>query len=199
MKKYLIETEVDLGMSHCGSVCLEGKAYVELSDDEVSRLIQLMRETGSTDVYDMELETVYPELFEKLNDACYEAAWTPTTLHWLNEGLEMAIGDPEFDEENVGLRALMKKAWSEFGFRFRYKAKDYTDSDGRINRNRIESDRLCAFKKFIDKLLEEMDDNEKIDFYLDNFKTSLEGTEIESYDLIIPQEIIDRAFPDEPV
>ena len=82
---YSIETDVCLGMSHCGSVNAEGSGYVDLSDEEVKILVDLIREKGTTDVEEMELEELHPEIFEKLDDAYREVASDAEELHWLWE------------------------------------------------------------------------------------------------------------------
>lgn len=64
-----IETEQSLGMSHYGPVSAEGVGTVELADEEVQTLIQLIREKGTTDVEQLGIKEIHPEIYEKLRKA----------------------------------------------------------------------------------------------------------------------------------
>ena len=46
MAKYTISHEC-CWMSHCGSVGTEGSGTVELSDEDVKKIVDLIRETGT--------------------------------------------------------------------------------------------------------------------------------------------------------
>lgn len=67
--KFKIESESFLGMGHCGSVSAEGTGFVELDENEVSQLVDLIREKKTTDVEELGLQKLYPAVYEKLVQA----------------------------------------------------------------------------------------------------------------------------------
>ena len=78
MALYSIESEQCLGMSHSGAVTVNGESAVELSDEEVDILVKLIKENKSTDVQDLDLEHLHPDIYEKLDEAYCQMA-SPTT------------------------------------------------------------------------------------------------------------------------
>lgn len=75
MAFYRIENELDLGMSHSGAVVIDGESTVELTDEDVEILVNLIREKHSTNVRKLGIEAMYPELYEKLDDAYRQLAY----------------------------------------------------------------------------------------------------------------------------
>ena len=71
MALYSIESEQCLGMSHSGAVTVNGESAVELSDEEVDILVKLIKEKDSTDVKDLDLKHLHPDIYEKLDDDYY--------------------------------------------------------------------------------------------------------------------------------
>ena len=67
MAEYKIECEQFLGISHSGGVYTNGESTVELTDEEVTTLLQLIRQKGTTDVDKIDLETTHPQLYAKLD------------------------------------------------------------------------------------------------------------------------------------
>ena len=86
MASYLIEVEIGLGWSHYGPESAKGKGSVELSDEDVKTLVDLIRKTGTTDVYDMKLKSHYPKIYKKLDEAYHKLSLQAVELHWLWEG-----------------------------------------------------------------------------------------------------------------
>ena len=58
MALYSIENDTCLGISHSGAVNVESEGYVELSDEEVAKIVDLIRQKGTTDIEGLELEDV---------------------------------------------------------------------------------------------------------------------------------------------
>ena len=66
----------NLGFSHYGSVEGYGNGTVELSEGDVTRLVNLIREMKTTDVEELQLKAKYPDIYEKLDEAFRDAART---------------------------------------------------------------------------------------------------------------------------
>ena len=109
MAEFNFSCTIYLGFSHCGEVTAEGKGTIELSDEEVAALVVLMREKGSTDVNELNLEEVYPEIYEKLADTCDSVAW--------NVALAEAARDAHYyDEDDTFLDKLQEYCESEYNY-----------------------------------------------------------------------------------
>ena len=88
MKRYDFTIEICLGL-HCNGVgeYVEGKGSVALEDDQVERLVSLIKENGGeTDVEKLGLKEKCPEIFKALDYASYDAACDANYKHWLIEG-----------------------------------------------------------------------------------------------------------------
>ena len=72
MALYSIESEQCLGISHSGAVTVNGESAVELSDEEVDILVKLIKEKGTTDVEELDLENLHPDIYKKLDEAYYD-------------------------------------------------------------------------------------------------------------------------------
>lgn len=172
MKKYKVEVEIELGMSHCGGVWVDGESIVELTDEEVDQLVDLIREHGTSDVDEMELETINPQLYEKLDWASHDAIWLPYQLHWLEEAF--------YDSECFNSDDLFDKAESEFGFN----PDDYDEDKFDCPE--------AAFRNHLEELVNGMDDEERFKFYTEKLGIEYDP-EVDGYYVAIPQEIIDKA------
>lgn len=106
MAEYTIECEQCLGISHDGAVYADGEGTVELSDEEVTTLVQLIHQKGTTDVGELDLETTHPDLYAKLDKAYHDMAQHAETMHWLWEGYEQSSKKPRNDQV-VGLRLMI--------------------------------------------------------------------------------------------
>ena len=70
MALYRIENDTCLGITHSGgAVNVESEGYVELSDEEVAKIVDLIRQKGTTDIDELELEEKYPDIYEKRREA----------------------------------------------------------------------------------------------------------------------------------
>ena len=98
MALYSIESEQCLGMSHSGAVTVNGESAVELSDEEVDILVKLIKEKDTTDVEDLDLKNLHPDIYEKLRKAYYKMAYDAEEMHWLWEGYYNGYYEYDFDE-----------------------------------------------------------------------------------------------------
>lgn len=105
MQTYKIDDDVCMGWACSGPVYEEGHGTVELSDEEVDTLVQLIREKGTTDVEELELESSHPELYKKLFDAYQKMEHEAQLRHWLWRGYK----EGEYNEKIDILKAYCKE------------------------------------------------------------------------------------------
>lgn len=86
MALYSIENDTCLGISHSGAVNVESEGYVELSDEEVAKIVELIRKEGTSDIKELRLEEIYPDIYKELDDAYYKIVYSAEEMHWLWEG-----------------------------------------------------------------------------------------------------------------
>ena len=194
MALYSIESEQCLGMSHHGAVTVNGESAVELSDEEVDILVKLIKEKGTTDVEELDLENLYPDIYEKLDDAYRNMAYNAEEMHWLWEGYNN--GYFEYDSEE-----LMNYCERELGFKFEYDEKDYYLDDPEdleegeepdIDEDQIEEDKNDAFSEWLDDYLSDLSDDEARDFFYNHMDADLNMDGVE-YTVGIPEAIIAKA------
>jgi hypothetical protein len=194
MALYSIESEQCLGMSHHGAVTVNGESAVELSDEEVDILVKLIQEKNSTDVGDLDLETLHPDIYKKLDEAYSDMAYRAEEIHWLWEGYNN--GYFEYDSEK-----LMDYCEKELGFEFEYDVKDYYLDDPEdleegeepdIDEDQIEEDKNDAFSEWLDDYVSGLDDDEARDFFYEHMDADLNMDDVE-YTVRIPQAIINKA------
>ena len=193
MAKYTIECEQCLGISHDGAVYTEGEGTVELSDEEVTTLVQLIRQKGTTDVGELDLETTHPDLYAKLDKAYHDLARRAETMHWLWEGYEN--GYYEYDEDE-----LMDYCEQELDFTFEYDEEDYLDEDDDLDEeddldeDEIRYDaKLHAFRSWLDDYLHSLSDEEVLSFMNEHMDACIEDEEVSEYTVSIPEAIIQKA------
>ena len=194
MSLYSIESEQCLGMSHHGAVTVDGESAVELSDEEVDILVKLIKENGTTDVEALDLENLYPDIYEKLDDAYRDMAYNAEEMHWLWEGYNNGY----FEYDTV---ELMNYCERELGFKFEYDEKDYYLDDPEdleegeepdIDEDQIEEDKSDAFSEWLDDYVSGLDDDEARDFFYEHMDADLNMDDVE-YTVEIPQAIINKA------
>ena len=194
MALYSIESELCLGMSHHGAVTVDGESAVELSDEEVDILVKLIKEKESTDIGDLDLEDLYPDIYQKLDKAYYKMAYDAEEMHWLWEGYNN--GYYEYDTVK-----LMNYCERELGFKFEYDEKDYYLDDPEdleegeepdIDEDQIEEDKNDAFSEWLNDYLSDLSDDEAHDFFYNHMDADLNMDDVE-YTVGIPQTIITKA------
>lgn len=185
MALYSIENDTCLGFSHSGgAVNVESEGYVELSDEEVAKIVDLIREKGTTDIGKLNLEEIYPDIYEKLREAYYDMAYNEEELHWLLEGYNSSYF--EYDEDE-----LMAYCKENCGFHFEYNKEDYIE-DGELDEEAIEEDESEAFNDWLDDYVSGLEDDEVKDFFYNHMNANLELDDVK-YSVGIPGAIIKLA------
>ena len=193
MALYSIESEQCLGMSHHGAVTVNGESAVELSDEEVDILVKLIKEKGTTDVEELDLENLYPDIYEKLDDAYRDMAYNAEELHWLWEGYNN--GYYEYD-----VYELMDYCEKNLGFSYEFKPEEYFDEDDleyykedpESYEDEIEEAKSEAFSEWLDDYISGLDDDDARDFFYEHMDADLNMDDVE-YTVGIPQGIINKA------
>ena len=193
MALYSIESEQCLGMSHSGAVTVNGESAVELSDEEVDILVKLIKEKDSTDVKELDLEHLHPDIYEKLREAYYNMAYDAEEMHWLWEGYYNGYFEYDFDE-------LMAYCEKELDFSFEFKPEEYFDEDDleyykedpESYEDEIYDMKYEAFQKWLSDYVSGLSDDEARDFFYNHMDADLNLDDID-YTVEIPQAIIAKA------
>ena len=185
MALYSIENDTCLGFSHSGgAVNVESEGYVELSDEEVAKIVDLIRQKGTTDIGKLDLEEIYPDIYEKLREAYYDMAYNEEELHWLWEGYNSSYFEYNEDE-------LMVYCKENCGCHFDYNKEDYIE-DGELDEEAIEEDESEAFNDWLDDYVSGLEDSEVKDFFYNHMNANLELDDVK-YSVGIPGAIIKLA------
>ena len=193
MALYSIESEQCLGMSHSGAVTVNGESAVELSDEEVDILVKLIKEKESTDVKELDLETLHPDIYEKLREAYYDMAYRAEEMHWLWEGYENGYFEYDIDE-------LMAYCEKELDFSFEFKPEEYFDEDDleyykedpESYEDEIYDVKCEAFQEWLSDYVSGLSDDEARDFFYNHMDADLNLDDVD-YTVEIPQAIIAKA------
>ena len=184
MALYSIENDTCLGISHSGAVNVESEGYVELSDKEVAKIVNLIRQKGTTDIEELELEEKYPDIYEKLREAYHNMAYNAEELYWLWEGYENGYFEYDIDD-------LLAYCEESCGFNFEFDEEDYTE-DGEFDEDALEEDKIEAFNDWLDDYVAGLEDDEVKDFFYNHMNAGLELEDVE-YSVEIPEAIIKLA------
>lgn len=156
---------VPLGFSHCGEETAYGDGTVELTLDEVDALIALMREKGSEDVKDLNLQEALPEIYEKLDRAYRDAAWLAVADHWYTTGYYDNVY--EYDVEQ-----LMDYCAEHHGFEAEYDEED-------------------IFEEWLDDFIGTMNPKERMAFLQEHLNAEVDLSDMDlDYELEIPDGIL---------
>ena len=193
MALYSIESEQSLGMSHSGEVTVNGESTVELSDEEVDILVKLIKENDSTDVEELDLEDLYPDIYSKLDEAYHDMAYKAEEIHWLREGYDNHYF--EYDEDK-----LMDYCEKNLGFSFEFKPEEYFDEDELEDykespdsyEDEIYEEKNRVFSKWLDDYVNSLSDEEARSFFYDHMDADLNMDDVD-YTVEIPAAIIKKA------
>ena len=195
MALYNSESEQHLGTPHSGTATDKGDRAVELSDEEVDILVKLIKEKGTTDVEALDLENLYPDIYEKLDDAYRDMAYNAEEMHWLWEGYNN--GYYEYDTVE-----LMNYCERELGFKFEYDEKDYYLDDPEdleegeepdIDEDQIEEDKNDAFSEWLSDYVSGLSDKEAKSFFYNHMNADLDLDNVD-YSVEIPAAVIKKAL-----
>lgn len=184
--KFKIESESFLGMGHCGSVSAEGTGFVELDENEVSQLVDLIREKNTTDVEELGLQKLYPAVYEKLAEAYGDVAHDATLRYWLWDGY--CCGDA-YDYDYDELKSYCK--WN-CGFDFEYDEDDYRDDDGSVDKRAIEEAEDEAFNSWFEDFFNQMDVYEAKYFFEEHLNAEIYVDDVD-FEVKIPEGVIEMA------
>lgn len=187
MALYSIESEQCLGISHSGAVTVNGESAVELSDEEVDILVKLIKEKGTTDVEELDLENLHPAIYSKLDDAYHSMAYEAEEMHWLWEGYYGSYF--EYDEDKLKEYC---KANCGFSYVFNKEENGY-DEDEEVDEYEIEDAENEAFSEWLDEYVKGLSDDEARDFFYNHMDADLDMDNVE-YTVEIPQAIINKAL-----
>lgn len=188
MAIYHFTDEVSMGFSHCGEVMADLEGQIELTDEEAAQLVALMQEKKSCDVAKMGLEQLYPALYERLEEAWHDAAYTAELAHWHREGF--LDGYCEFDLDEV-----MAHCEAHCGYTFTYDPEEHPLSDP-DDEEQLEELRREHFEAWLSEYVESLSNEEVIEFCSEQLNSEVEDVtnpEGVEYTIAIPYELIRRA------
>ena len=193
MALYSIKSEQFLGLSHSGPVSVNGESAVELSDEEVDILVSLIREKNTTDVEELGLEQLYPDIYEKLREAYYQMAYDAEEMDWLWQGYKSSYFEYNTDD-------LMEYCEKNCGFIFKFKPEEYFDEDDLeyyhedpdSYEDEIHEVKCEKFNEWLDEYVHNLSDDEARSFFYDHMNADLCLDNI-SYDVKIPGGVIKKA------
>lgn len=193
MALYSIESEQFLGMSHSGAVTVNGESAVELSDEEVDILVKLIRERDTTDVEELDLEHLYPTIYDKLDEAYHDMAYQAEEMHWLWEGYYSGYFEYDTNE-------LMDYCERECGFTFEFKPEEHLfedeveeyKEDPESFEDQVDEAKEEAFYEWLKDYVEGLSDDDVRSFFYDHMNADLDMDNVE-YTVGIPQAIINKA------
>ena len=174
-------------MSHCGSVTADGSGMVDLTDKEVEKLVEMIRQCDSDNLEVLNLKDTCPEIYEKLEQAHRDAAYQAEYMHWLREGYDG--GYYGYDQEE-----LMSYCEEECGFSFDEDPDDFTDEDGEFDEEAYEESKYEAFVEWLDDYIYSLDDEELVDFLVNHMNAEVDMSSwSEDYTVSLPPAIIEMA------
>ena len=167
--------------------------FVNLSDSEVEILVKLIKENMSTNVKDLYLEPLYPEIFEKLDRAYFKKECNVKKI--------MGILDDYRNYNSVydicGLASYCE--WNhDYSFNFdpeeyfnKVDLEDFEENPGLYEDeiNEVESD---IFNRWFDDYLSKLSQDEFMDFYCDLVRNGILVGRVD-YTVKIPFAIIKKA------
>lgn len=171
MREYEIKFNKKDGWSYeKGEIPIES-SYVELSDDEVQILVNLMKEKGTYDVSELNIEESHPDIYNKLVETCDSVAWDVALA-------EAAREAHYYDDDETFLDELQEYCESEYNY-------DETKEN---------------FCTWLDTLIESWSSSQICDLYEEagielcwdiiNFN----GIETYDYKVTLPQSIVSMVF-----
>ena len=180
-------------MSHSGAVTFNGESAVELSDDEVDILVKLIKEKGTTDVKELDLENLHPVIYKKLDEAYYKMTFRGEEIHKLTE--VFFSGRLVFDFYN-----LMDSCEKNLGFDLFLNPEDFFNEEdlAYYKENPEEYNEIIDEAKseaFFDWLIDyvyDLTDDEARDFFYNHMDADLDMCSLQ-YAVKIPQAIINKA------
>ena len=173
--KITINDRVYLGFSHCGSVSTTAQGEFEMPDDYVETIVALIREKGTADIEELELEESHPEIYEFLNENINEIYQHAEEAHFIREGFSMSECY-EYDDDLID--------YCERKLGFEYECDEDEDYD--------DYERRSQFESWICDYVETLTDQQLVDFFYEHINNGFDYDPCE-FEISIPQQIIDMA------
>lgn len=183
MPIFEISSDHSLGFSHSGEVTVSGDGTVELTDEEVRQLVDLIKENdGETDVEELELEDLYPDIYETLDEACRQVAFDAEYEHWVIEGYEGGYyEDPDDLDERL----------AKLGYKCRVDKKDFLDEDGELDEYSYEDAKSEDLEKWIEEKRSTVENEASFLANLFDICPEIDGVD---YEVEIPEAIVEMAY-----
>ena len=175
---------------------------VELSEEEVQQLIELIRHNnGETDVDELDLKSVLPDVYDKLDDACQEVAFRTAYHAAILDSYDEGYLDDEVDADEL-IAALKEDGLFDCKYDLDEICRDL-DSKGRaehtITLKELDEYTDSAFRAWLEDYLNSLDREGKIDFIMnyygeDAIDNCIARDMVEyGYDIVIPETIVKMA------
>ena len=188
MAEYAFRCERFDGYSHSGAVTSEVRGTVELSDEDVATLVKLMRESGTSDIDELNLEETEPRIYNIIYEACSDACFNSAQIDALLDCYYNSVFDCDKD-------AFIDFCFS-LGFQLKRDREEFLDSDGNFCRYMMTDFEDFEFRHWLEDYVKSMSLDEAEKFFKDYVNGELEEYETDfDISVVIPQAIIDMAFP----
>lgn len=186
MAVYDISNNVSLGIQHGNhDMYSYYSGKVELSEDEVTRIVNLIKEKGTSNVREMDMENVAPDIFKKLHKAYKEMAYDAEEYEWLWNGYYE--GAYEYDPYE-----LIEYCENECGFTFEADEDDYLDEDGEFDEESYDEDKMDAFyNDWLEPYIQSLDKSDQKAFFYEkmNAEISIDEDDL-NFEVFIPEAIV---------
>ncbi len=190
--KITINEDICLGFSHCGSVSTTAQGEFEMPDEYVETIVALIREHDTTDIEELQLEELHPDIYEFLKENINEIYQQAEEAHFIREGFSIDECY-EYDDD------LIDYCERELGFEYECDEDDddfYEDED-EYEEDEDEDDdddyqRRSQFESWICDYVETLTDQQLVDFFYKHIDNGYESSPSE-FEISIPQQIIDLA------
>lgn len=168
-----------------GAMRQTGKATMELTDEELKSLIKLINESGTSSVGKMKLKKRLPAIYDKLDEAYWQAASNAEEDHWLEFGWECRDVFRPSEHMEFGEK--------ELGYKFEYDENDYLDEDGNLDEDDLECAKMEDFCEWLTRYKDSLKDEERRKFMRQFIEVDPQGVE---YEVQIPEKILDLCDTD---
>lgn len=183
MKEFAFCFEIFLGYHCCGrGEYVSGEGSVKFEDEQVDRLVTLIRENGGeTDIDELGLKAACPDINAALEDAYFEAVGQATYRYWLIKGFEEGYYD-----EPEGMMESLEEAGL---FHYEPEPALLEEADEEI----LEEEKEEAFYDWLKSYFASMDEDDQVSFIKTWYGdvVDLDGPGDYDYAVEIPQGVID--------
>ena len=183
--KIIVDEDLCLGYSHCGSVCANAYGEFEMADADVETLVALIREKGTTDINELGIEQSHPTIYDLLEKEIYKIYQIAVTAHFIREEI-----DDYFEYDDGVIDYCVQK----YGFNPDEECEDeeYEDEEYEDEEEEYEAKLHSRFVNWISFYASTLSDKELVDFNSDTINIAINFNAYD-FELEIPRQIIDLA------